>query len=78
MTFNAGAGTWTITADLTGGQELKFRANNDWAINFGDNAPADNKPDYNGSNIAIAQTGNYTITLDLGVAGNYSYTVKKN
>jgi starch-binding outer membrane protein SusE/F len=78
MTFNAGAGTWTITTDLTGGQELKFRANNDWGINFGDNSPADNKPEYDGSNIAISQSGNYTITLDLGVAGNFSYTIKKN
>lgn len=78
MTFNAGSGTWTITTDLTGGQELKFRANDDWAINFGDNSPADNKPEYNGSNIAINQGGNYTITLDLSVGGNYAYTIKKN
>lgn len=78
MTFNVGTGTWTITTNLTGGQELKFRANDDWAINFGDDAPRDNKPDYNGANIPIAADGNYTITLDLGVAGNYSYTLRKN
>jgi starch-binding outer membrane protein SusE/F len=80
MTFNAADGTWSITVNLLGGagKELKFRANNDWAINFGDNAPADNKPDYGGDNIKIASDGNYTITLDLGLAGNYAYTIRRN
>jgi len=57
MTFNAAAGTWTITTNLLAG-EIKFRANDDWAINFGDNGPADNKPDYGGSNIAVGTDGN--------------------
>jgi hypothetical protein len=78
MTFNPADGTWTLTANLIGGQELKFRANNDWAINFGDNAPMDNKPDYGGSNIPIANSGSYTIILDLGIAGNYSYSIRRN
>lgn len=67
---------WTITANLTAG-EMKFRANDAWTINFGDNAPRDNKPEYDGANIPIAVAGNYTITLDL-LAGNYNYTIKKN
>lgn len=79
LTFNAADGTWTITADLVGGgKKIKFRANNDWAINFGDNSPVDNKPEYGGSDIDVALSGNYTITLDIGIAGNYSYTLKKN
>ncbi len=80
MTFNAADGTWSITVNLLGGtgKEMKFRANNDWAINFGDNAPADNKPDYGGDNIKIPSDGNYTITLDLGLAGNYAYTIRRN
>ena len=79
MTFStANGGTWTITTNLLGGQELKFRANNDWAINLGDDSPRDNKPDYNGSNIPIALDGNYTITLELGIAGNYIYKIVKN
>ena len=78
MTFNAGAGTWTLTTNLLGGNEIKFRANDDWTLNFGDDAPRDNKPDYNGGNIPIALDGNYTITLDIGNAGNYNYTVRKN
>ncbi len=80
MTFNAADGTWSITLNLLGGagKELKFRANNDWAINFGDNAPADNKPDYGGDNIKIPADGNYTVTLDLGLAGNYAYSIRRN
>lgn len=80
MTFNAADGTWTITTNLTGGagKELKFRANNDWAINFGDNNPADNKPEYGGDNIKVPVSGNYTITLDIGIGGNYSYTLRRN
>ncbi len=78
MTFNPADGSWTITTNLVGGQELKFRANNDWGINFGDDSPRDNKPEYNGGNIPVALDGNYTITLDIGTAGNYSYTLRKN
>lgn len=77
MTFNSADGTWTITTNLTAG-EMKFRANNDWGINFGDNAPADGKPEYDGNNIPVTVAGNYTITLDIGIAGNYSYTLRRN
>lgn len=78
MTFVPATGSWTITADLVPG-EMKFRANNDWAINFGDNNnPIDNKPEYDGSNIPVAAGGNYTITLNIGIGGNYSYKIKKN
>jgi len=78
MVFNAADGTWTVTLNLLGGKEMKFRANDGWDINFGDNSPADNKPEYGGDNIKIALDGNYTVTLDIGIAGNYSYTIKKN
>jgi hypothetical protein len=82
MTFNPADGSWSITTNLSAG-EVKFRANNDWAVNFGDdhNPPGvvrDNKPDYNGTNIPIAVTGNYTLVLNIGIAGNYNYTIRKN
>lgn len=79
MTLNSN-GTYSITANLEGGKELKFRANDDWAINFGDNKSGggpDNIPDYGGDNIAISTSGSYLITLDLSAGGNYKYTVRK-
>jgi starch-binding outer membrane protein SusE/F len=86
MSFNATTGKWTVTVDFSSANtEFKFRANDDWAINFGDgdsgaNPPVlpDNVPDYGKDNIKVAVPGNYTITLDLGTGGNYSYTIKKN
>jgi hypothetical protein len=57
---------------------MKFRANNDWPINFGDNNPADGKPEYGGDNIPVATAGSYTITLDIGIAGNYAYSIRRN
>jgi hypothetical protein len=77
LTFNAATGVWTITRDMPAG-EFKFRANDDWGINFGDNSPADFKPEYDGANLNIPVAGNYTISLDLSVGGNYAYTIKKN
>lgn len=78
MTFNPSNGSWSLTVDLTAG-ELKFRANNDWALNFGDNNnPIDNKPEYGGTNIPVTVAGNYTITLNIGIGGNYTYKLKKN
>lgn len=79
MTLNAN-GTYTLTANLVGGKELKFRANDDWGINLGDNKAGggpDGIPEYNGDNIAIAASGSYLITLDLSSGGNYKYTLKK-
>lgn len=76
MTFNTSTGVWSITRDMPAG-EFKFRANDDWGINFGDNN-ADFKPEYDGSNLNISAAGNYTISLDLSVGGNYAYTIKKN
>ena len=76
MTYDATTGLWTITATLKTG-EMKFRANKSWDVNLGDDN-ADNTPEYGGSNIKVGSAGSYTITLDLSVAGNYTYSVKKN
>ena len=76
MVYNAATKTWSITLDLVAGA-VKFRANDDWPINFGDTG-ADLSLEYDGANIAIAAAGNYTITLDLGIPGNYTYKIQKN
>ncbi|MFN4079292.1 MAG: SusE domain-containing protein [Saprospiraceae bacterium] len=65
----------TITLDLVQG-EIKFRANDDWAINFGDDG-GDKKLEYGGANIPINEAGNYTIDLILSGA-IYTYNIKKN
>ena len=77
LTYDAASKTLTITKNLFAG-EVKFRANDDWAINFGDDG-GNGSLEYGGANITIGSAGNYTITLDLkGGAGKYTYTVKKN
>lgn len=75
MTYDIATETWSITTDLIAG-EIKFRANDDWAINYGDDG-LNGRLEFNGANIPVAEDGNYTITLDLSEA-LYSYTVVKN
>ena len=75
LTYDAGTGHLTITADLIVG-EIKFRANDAWDVNFGDD-DANGKLEYGGANIAIAEAGNYTIELILNVP-KYTYNVTKN
>lgn len=78
MTFSGGKGdyTWSVTTDLTAG-ELKFRANDSWDVNLGDNGN-DGSLEYNGTNIPVAEAGNYTIQMELDPAGGYTYTITKN
>lgn len=75
MTWNATNAVLTATADITAGG-IKFRANGAWTLNFGDTG-ADGVLDSGGDNISIAESGNYTITLDLS-GPLYTYTIVKN
>ncbi|MCC6460937.1 MAG: SusE domain-containing protein [Saprospiraceae bacterium] len=75
MTYDPVANKWTITLNLVAG-EIKFRANDDWAINFGDDG-ANKSLEYGAANIAVAEDGNYTIDLILSGAV-YTYKIKKN
>ncbi|MEK7256375.1 MAG: SusF/SusE family outer membrane protein, partial [Bacteroidota bacterium] len=63
MTYNAISGAWEITIDLVAG-EAKFRANDDWALNYGDDG-ADALAERNGANIVIPTAGRYVIKLFL-------------
>lgn len=58
--------------DLLAG-EYKFRANNDWAVNYGDNG-ANGTLEVGGANI-VSTAGTYTITLDFSDPANPTYTV---
>jgi len=64
MAYDTIAKVWTVTVDLTA-NNIKFRANHDWVVNYGDNAPADGVLDFGGANIPVTAPGNYTVTLDL-------------
>ncbi|MCC7466371.1 MAG: SusE domain-containing protein [Saprospiraceae bacterium] len=75
MTYDQASRKWLITLDLVPG-DIKFRANDAWDINLGDN-DANRKMEYGGANIAIAEAGNYTIELNLSVP-IYTYKITKN
>ncbi|MCS6930446.1 MAG: SusE domain-containing protein [Saprospiraceae bacterium] len=75
MTYDVAANKWTITLNLVAG-EIKFRANDSWDVNLGDDG-LNKSLEYNGANIPIASPGNYTIDLFLNKA-IYTYTIKKN
>lgn len=76
MTFTAAKGeyVWKANITLTDG-EIKFRANNDWAINFGDDG-LNGSLEYGGANIPVT-AGNYYIELKLNSATGFSYTITK-
>ncbi len=75
MSYDPATGILSVTLNLTAG-EIKFRANDAWDINFGDDG-ANGSVEYNGANIAITEAGNYTIELILSVA-KYRYRLTKN
>jgi hypothetical protein len=74
MTLNSATGEWSVTATLGGGKAFKFRANNGWDINLGGEM---NNLTYGGDNIPVATDGTYLITLKLGDASAYTYTIVK-
>lgn len=73
MTYNTESGAWEVTTDLSDG-EMKFRANNDWGINWGGTT---NALYQDGANIAVS-AGNYTIKLYLSYEGAHTFTITKN
>jgi hypothetical protein len=63
LTYDPTSGSWSVQLDLNPG-EVKFRANDDWGLNYGDNG-ADALLERDGSNIVINTAGNYLIKLFL-------------
>ena len=68
--YETGSNQFAIYADLTSG-EMKFRYNEDWGVNYGDNG-ADGTLEGGGANIAISSSGTYYVTMDLN---NNTYTI---
>jgi len=75
MTYDVDNKVWTITLNLVPGK-IKFRANDGWDLNYGSNN-ANGICDAGGTDIPIAEGGNYTVVLDLN-GPLYRYTVTKN
>ena len=70
MSYDSYSDTWKAVVTLGDG-EMKFRFNNDWALNYGDDG-ADGTLETGGANIAVT-AGNYLVTLDLN---NLVYTIE--
>jgi hypothetical protein len=68
--YSSANNVYTLFANLSAG-EMKFRFNNDWGQNFGDNG-ANGSLEDGGANIAIPQSGTYLVTLNLN---NNTYSV---
>ncbi len=71
MTWDATNKVMKATLTLKAG-EIKFRANDDWGLNYGGDINALSE---GGANIPIAAAGSYTITLDLATK---KCTITKN
>lgn len=74
MAYDYAKDEWVITPGLKA-EDLKFRANDAWGMNFGDNG-ANGSLKYDGANIAIAAEGNYEIWLNLSTPF-YTYKITK-
>jgi hypothetical protein len=74
MTYDANEGAWVITAPLVAG-EIKFRANDGWDINYGDDG-VNAILERNGANIVIPSAGTYTIKLFLDKP-DYTYSIEQ-
>ena len=67
-----GNGQYEVNVTFTDG-EFKFRENNDWAMNYGDNG-ADGTLDVNGENIAVT-AGDYLVSVNWL---DMTYTLQQN
>jgi hypothetical protein len=80
MTYNSGSNSWTGTITTATGDQFKFRANDNWNLNYGDNGGGSLVS--GGNNIGDGQhsvaitPGTHTITLFLGGAGYYTYMIQ--
>ncbi len=75
LTYDATTRVWTVTLALSA-DEIKFRANDAWDLNFGDDDTSDNNIGLGEGNIAISQAGTYLVTLDLSNPRAYTYTLE--
>jgi len=74
LTIDAANNLWSAVLELKAG-EIKFRANDGWDLNYGDDG-ANASLEGGGANIAIAAPGKYKVTLNLNQLP-YTYSLEK-
>lgn len=74
ITQEKGQVTWSVNITLTDGK-IKFRANDGWDINLGDNGN-NGSLEYGGSDIPVT-AGNYLVELILDSATGFTYKITK-
>lgn len=78
MTYNPTTKKWTVTVTLSAqsapNDGMKFRANGQWTLNYGDTG-GDGSLDEGGTNISTP-AGTKTITLDLSNPRVYTYSIQ--
>ena len=72
LTYNSAEGCWEVTTDAVSG-EFKFRANHDWAINWGGDT---GNLTQDGSNLNI-EAGTYKFQLYITYTGNNKVVITK-
>ena len=79
MVYNPDTRLLTVTLSLipqaAPDNGMKFRANDDWGVNYGDSG-ADGTLDLGGTNIGIENAGTYLITMDLSHPRAYTYSLE--
>jgi hypothetical protein len=85
MTYDPDTKAWSVTCDMLAAGSFKFRANGAWQYDFGKDDEGNLaycnhpwKPYVDRPQFTVPSDGNYTITLDLSVPGDYQYSIVKN
>jgi hypothetical protein len=86
LSYDEPTQVWKVTVNMIKNGSFKFRANDAWALDFGLDASgklayADNPfLGYTAGlgDLTVPEDGNYTISLDLHIAGSYTFTLQKH
>ena len=76
LSTEAGMDYLVATVTLEAGAEVKIRANEDWAINYGDAGAGDGTLARDGGNITVAEAGDYEVRFYFCAQAPY-YTITK-
>jgi len=74
MVYNPATQSFSLGVHMTTGGSFKFRGTSDWSVNYGSTAADGVTLDAGGSNIAVATTADYAVTLDLSHPNAYTYS----